>query len=1541
MRDTSKTKKQLIEELSGLRKKVADLERGNGSKSDSCRDVELRLSDFIELVPGIVFEMDTKGNVTFANQAALSAFGYTGQDLEKGINALDVIVPDERSGALEYMERLAHGGKPEANEYIVRHKDGHLIPVIVYSKAIFDDRGVNVGFRAVAMDLSERKRDEEALRRSEEKLRAIFDSVGVGITVTDMAGTIIDTNQTTLHMKGYSDKGEVIGRCGFDFVAEKDRGRALEGLRNIIEEGTPIPVEIALVAKDGAEIETECTTTVLRNGSGEAVALINVERDVTARKKMEETLRESEEKLRGIFESIGDAIIITDLEGNFVEANEAAVRMSGCGNKNDLIGQSAFDFFTEEDRKRALDDISKALEEGETNRVLEYEIVNQEGRELKVALSTSVLRDSAGAPVQLIGVMRDITERKHTEEKLRESEEKLRIIFDSVGIGITITDMKGKVLDTNETTLRMKGYGRKEEVVGRDSFGFISERDRAKAVDAWATTVESGIGSPVEIALLTKDGREIETECLSTILRDANGNPVGLITVERDITERKLADEAMKLSEEKYRELVEMEKDVIFAVDEVGNITAINSATRAWGYEPEEVIGKNFLELVPEAWREKTAVELQNRLLAAGELTAETMVIDKKGEQRPIEYSAVVVKEGEKYIGARGVVRDVTERKKAEEMVQKTAEELQMILDSVPAFIYYKDMDGRIVRGNQAIADAARVPREKWVGKTVFELIPSLAERYHADDMEVISTGQPKRNIIEPLETPKGIRWLHSDKLPTRDSQGNVTGLIGFSVDITDRIRAEEALRQSEEKLRFMFESIADGITVTDLEGRIEDVNEATLRIYGYEKKEEVLGRNGVEFIAEEDRARVMDDLIQAAFEGRTKVVEYKMVGNGGREFYGETSGAVLRDNAGNPTGFITAIRDVTERKKLEDAQLWESEEKRRVVFESIADGIVIMDMDGIIIDTNEAAYRMGGWSCREDIIGKSGFSFVAEKDQAQFARDFAKVLKEKRSISVQYAVKDKEGREYESETVATLLRDTSGSPIGFVTVVRDISERKRMEQKLRESEELARGMLESAATGIYVVQNGKFKYVSPLFEEITGYRSKELIGKRSMDYIHPDDRDSVRAKAIDSLKGKSRQPHEFRFVKKDGSIVWILEKVASIQYEGKQATIASFMDITDMKRAEEELKVAQDYMIQSERLRALGEMASGVAHDFNNILAVVLGRAQLALEDVEDPKLKKDLQIIEQTALDAASTVRRLQDFSRVRVDRSFEGVDIGEVVASALHMVESRKVELKETAGIGIDIVTQIGELPPVFGDSAELREALLNIFFNSIDAMPEGGKITVKGEKRKDQIVLSIKDTGVGIPSDVKNKIFEPFFTTKGRSGSGLGLSVAYGIVKRHGGTIEAESSIGKGTTITIKLSAAEGVQVKVCQEYEPSAVKSLKILLVDDDPEVKDMLKLMLEHLGHEVTGADSGEAAINTFEVVDFELVITDLGMPDMSGREVAQIVKEIKPGTPVVLITGWGVQLDQKEMKDIDGIIAKPFSKDVLSAKIAEVMSGS
>ncbi len=429
------------------------------------------------------------------------------------------------------------------------------------------------------------------------------------------------------------------------------------------------------------------------------------------------------------------------------------------------------------------------------------------------------------------------------------------------------------------------------------------------------------------------------------------------------------------------------------------------------------------------------------------------------------------------------------------------------------------------------------------------------------------------------------------------------------------------------------------------------------------------------------------------------------------------------------------------------------------------------------------------------------------------------------------------------------------------------------------------------------------------------------------------------KGEVIGTFNLSSRHPNAYGERDKE-----ILEQIAGqlgVAVENSRLFIKIREREVELSKAYEELKAAQDFMVESERLRALGEMAGGVAHDFNNVLAIILGRAQLALEDTKDPKVRRALEIIEQTSLDASKTVRRLQDFARVRVDRDVEIIDMNQVVHSALQMVESRRLEREQTANVVIDISTELGKVAPVEGNSAELNEALVNILFNAMDALPQGGKITVKTVLKNGWVVLSVSDTGVGIPDEIKGKIFDPFFTTKGRDGLGMGLSVTYGIIRRHGGNINVESKVGKGTTFYIKLPVARGKPKGPPLAKAPPTVKEATILLIDDDPQVSEVLALMLRQLGHQVTGFTNAREALDAFGKGHFRLVITDLGMPDLSGRDVAKVVKAMNPETPVVLITGWGVQLDPAELKGagVDGVIAKPFSKEVISAKLAELLA--
>ena len=362
--------------------------------------------------------------------------------------------------------------------------------------------------------------------------------------------------------------------------------------------------------------------------------------------------------------------------------------------------------------------------------------------------------------------------------------------------------------------------------------------------------------------------------------------------------------------------------------------------------------------------------------------------------------------------------------------------------------------------------------------------------------------------------------------------------------------------------------------------------------------------------------------------------------------------------------------------------------------------------------------------------------------------------------------------------------------------------------------------------------------------------------------------------------------------------------------------------------RAYSELASAQDQLVRTEKLRALGEMASGVAHDFNNLLASILGRAQLTLQRLQDPQLRKWLQVIERSALDGAQTVRRLQEFTRTRRDQPFIAVDLNEVVRGALEITQSRWREETRSRGVAVEAQTSFGTLPSVAGDPAELREAMTNLILNAVDAMPTGGTLTVATSVENNLVVVTVADTGVGIPEAIRGKIFDPFFTTKGPQGTGLGLSMTYGILSRHGARITVDSQEGRGTRfrLTFAPGVVPDVEVQAPTEAPPPGV-SLRCLVVDDEAEVGRVLGDVLQTSGHRVVVLADGASAIAQLRAEPFDLVFTDLAMPRVSGWQVAQAVKEIAPTVPVVLVTGFGVELSAEERRThgVDMVLVKPL----------------
>jgi len=369
-----------------------------------------------------------------------------------------------------------------------------------------------------------------------------------------------------------------------------------------------------------------------------------------------------------------------------------------------------------------------------------------------------------------------------------------------------------------------------------------------------------------------------------------------------------------------------------------------------------------------------------------------------------------------------------------------------------------------------------------------------------------------------------------------------------------------------------------------------------------------------------------------------------------------------------------------------------------------------------------------------------------------------------------------------------------------------------------------------------------------------------------------------------------------------------------------------------------EELRAAHEYFVQTEKRRTLAEMAGGVAHDFNNFLAVILGRAQLALEEAKEPKVRKSLQIIEQSAEDAAKMVLRLRDSARAESHEEFQELDPELLVITALQMVETRRAE-SQLSGVRIDITTDMGELSPVEGKPGELRQVLINIIFNAMDAMPHGGEIIVKTRQENDWAVICISDTGEGMTEDVQARIFDPFFSTKGAAGLGLGLSAAHGIVAEHRGSLEVASTLGKGSTFTIRLPIAKSARgIRLGGKGISRTQTGAKILLVDDETDVVKVLESMINRLGHQVTAVNSGDAALEAIQSEEYDLLITDLHMPGISGHDVANAFKKARAGMPVLIITGWGLQVDHSELA-ADVVLAKPVSRETLSREIAAVLT--
>jgi signal transduction histidine kinase len=386
---------------------------------------------------------------------------------------------------------------------------------------------------------------------------------------------------------------------------------------------------------------------------------------------------------------------------------------------------------------------------------------------------------------------------------------------------------------------------------------------------------------------------------------------------------------------------------------------------------------------------------------------------------------------------------------------------------------------------------------------------------------------------------------------------------------------------------------------------------------------------------------------------------------------------------------------------------------------------------------------------------------------------------------------------------------------------------------------------------------------------------------------------------------------------------------------------IQSAQLLEELRAALLKVETSQQQMVQAERLSALGEMAAGVAHDFNNLLAVVVGRAELLLAKGQDPEISRDVQIIRQAAWDGAQTIRRIQEFTRTRQTRPAGRVDVRKLLQDVIELTRGRWKDEAQSRGLSYEVLVEGEAVPPVAGISAELREVFMNLLINGLDAMPAGGRFVFRLASDADTVTIFAEDTGSGMSEEIRWRVLEPFFTTKGSRGTGLGLAVSWGIVKRHGGTIEIESSLGVGSTFIVRLPVSKKESAPEVRESAAPPCRTARVLIIDDEREVRSVLRDMLTSSGHTVVEASSGEEGLACCEAGAVDVILTDISMPGMSGWDVAAACRERFPHIPLGFVTGWGDRLDpaETERSGVRFVLSKPFGPGDLQAKMAGVLT--
>jgi PAS domain S-box-containing protein len=1544
--DLPKTGKvRVIEEIT--RRKRAEEE---GRKSEEI------FGRLVKYAPAAIYEMDLQGTKFLSvNDVMCDILQYSREEL-LAVRPMDLLDPECRPLFGERIRRKLRGEKvDESIEYRARRKDGEWITADIHVGAITYTEGVPTRVVVVGHEITERKRIENALRQSEERYRALVDNSPDLMARFDRDLRLTFANPAWLRRTA-STADELLGRRAAEYGAAPESAAAWErAALRALETGEPQRYEHTSHWQGQTRIY-DAMVVPERAPDGGVASILSIARDVTGQKQVDEELRLQREDLDRA-QAVGQiGSWRLDVRRDVLTWSDENYRIFGVP-RGTPMSYEAFLTIVHPDDRAYVDAKWSAGLRGEPYDI-EHRIVADGG--IKWVREKAYLEfDDSGKLLGGFGITQDITERRRAEELAGRNAKTFRDLVERSPFGTYIVDSRFRIAQMNASS-QDGAFRNVRPLIGRD-FGeamrtLWPEPVAADIIAAFRRTLETG--EPYVSPRFTQPRGDVdavesyEWELHRLTLPDGQ---YGVICYYFDSTRLRDAEEALRRSEEKYRLLVRYAPSAIYEIDFLKNrfVTVNEAMCRMFGYSEAELLAMNPMDILDRESR----LQFMDRMRRAGAGKPLSDSVEYKGIRKDGTAAWGILHNefrfsGGRIVGAYVVAHDITARKLAEEELRASEGNLRGILDAVKESIWVFDRDGRVLQVNPLALERMAMGAEDVLGKRMVDILPpDLSRTRLARLREVVESARP----VEFEDARAGMNFLH-DFWPILDESGRVKSVVSFSRDITGKKKAEDALRENEQRFRLALKNSPVAVSM-------QDRNLVYRWAYNHRTRrpEEIIGRTDADLF-EPDEIPSMLEVKRRVLETGEDAHEERWLTSNGQRVFLDLYYEPLRDVSGEITGIGIALVNLTPQKLAEEAllkserrereaaeKLRESEEKYRSIVESSQEGILMADPQGSITYANERFAQMLGYTVGE-LIGKPGLELAADAEKNGVSE---KIQERRQGKKGHYEIRlrRKDGAEIALYVSGSPVLDADGKHIGNLAMYLDITEQKRAEtlsRALAEQDRLRLGAaVEQASDSVVMFDlDGTIRYVNAAFETIAGLPRSRAVGRSYFDFLAA----GPAAPAIREALAQGKPWHGALTRASSGGPPIELQVTFSPAQDPSGKVVGGLITETDVTQR----NALQQQVRQAQKMEALGTMAGGITHDFNNILGTIVINTELALLDL-DPSApaRRPLPLVLQAAARGKDLVKQIITFSRQRAWER-KPLAIAPIVREAMDLLRStlpKEISVEETIDDGSGIV---------LADPSHIHQILVNLCQNAALAMRDGGGHLGVGLAPVDvdealagripdlrpgpYVRLTVADTGCGMSAETLDRIFEPFFTTREKGqGSGLGLAVVHGIVKSYAGAIVVQSRPGRGTVFNIYFPRLGEEAVAAADEpaIRPARGRE-RILIVEDEEGQRTSLARGLERLGYRVTSAAEGGSALSVFrkDPGAFDLVLTDQSMPRMSGLELASEMVKLRPDIPILLCTGFSEKVDGGTVgqKGIRDLVMKPFTLTEISRLIRKAL---